>query len=87
MIAKELGEAMHKVMNKIIPGIIGSGVLMGSAFDALAGAPVGVPGPLAGIGLPALAVGAGAYWIVKRFYGNARGDRVSRNASDLEDGV
>jgi hypothetical protein len=28
--------------------------------------PVGAPGPIAGAGLPILAIGFGAYWLVKR---------------------
>ena len=33
---------------------------------ALAGAP-SVPGPIVGAGLPALAILAGGYWLVKKF--------------------
>ena len=29
-------------------------------------APVGAPGPIAGTGLPILAIGYGAYWLAKR---------------------
>jgi hypothetical protein len=29
--------------------------------------PHGVPGPIAGAGLPILAVGYGAYWLVRRY--------------------
>ena len=39
--------------------------------ESAAGGPVGpilaVPGPIAGAGLPILAIGFGAYWLVKRF--------------------
>jgi uncharacterized membrane protein len=38
---------------------------------ALAGV-VGVPGPIAGIGLPALALIGGAYWIARKFFGRKR---------------
>jgi hypothetical protein len=28
---------------------------------------VGAPGPIAGVGLPILAIGYGTYWLVKRY--------------------
>jgi hypothetical protein len=31
------------------------------------GIPFGAPGPVAGVGLPLLAIGYGAYWLVKRY--------------------
>lgn len=37
-----------------------------TTVSAWAGIAVGVPGPLAGVGLPALAVGACGYWIYRR---------------------
>ena len=41
--------------------------LVGVADSAFAGlAAVGAPGPIAGAGLPILAIGYGAYWLVKR---------------------
>ena len=43
---------------------IGLGVLMGPAF---AGSQTG-PGPVAGIGLPALALIGGAYWVGRKFF-------------------
>jgi uncharacterized membrane protein len=45
--------------------------LVGVVDSAFAGVPNGtiraVPGPIAGAGLPILAIGFGAYWLVKRF--------------------
>jgi hypothetical protein len=40
-----------------------------ASVPALAGSggPVGAPGPIAGAGLPIIAVGYGAYWLVNRF--------------------
>ena len=46
--------------------IFGFGVL---AEPALAGGPVGVPGPIAGIGLPALVLVGGAYWLGRKLFG------------------
>ena len=43
---------------------IGLGVLMGPAF---AGSQPG-PGPVAGIGLPALALIGGAYWVGRKLF-------------------
>jgi hypothetical protein len=34
----------------------------------------GVPGPIAGAGLPILAVGYGAYWLVRRYGRKAKGN-------------
>jgi hypothetical protein len=43
-------------------------VLVGAADSTFAGpSPLGAPGPIAGAGLPILAVGFGVYWLVKRF--------------------
>jgi len=39
--------------------------------SALAGSP-GVPGPIAGIGLPALVLIGGAYWLGRKFFGGKR---------------
>jgi hypothetical protein len=39
--------------------------LLGISSPAFAGAPA--PGPIAGAGLPFLAIGYGAYWLVKRY--------------------
>jgi hypothetical protein len=38
---------------------------------ALAGSP-GVPGPIAGVGLPALVLIGGAYWLGQKFFGRKR---------------
>jgi len=38
---------------------------------AFAGA-VGVPGPVAGVGLPALVLIGGAYWVVRKFFGGKK---------------
>jgi hypothetical protein len=39
---------------------------------ALAGAPPSVPGPIAGIGLPALVVIGGTYWLGRKIFGRKR---------------
>jgi hypothetical protein len=42
--------------------------LFGAVDPAFAGiTTLGAPGPIAGVGLPVLAVGYGAYWLVKRY--------------------
>jgi uncharacterized membrane protein len=42
--------------------------LVGVVDSAFAGSAIrAVPGPIAGAGLPILAIGFGAYWLVKRF--------------------
>ena len=46
--------------------LVGFGVLV---EPALAGGPVAAPGPVAGIGLPALVLIGGAYWIGKKVFG------------------
>jgi hypothetical protein len=47
-------------------GLVGFGVL---AEPALAGSPTGVPGPIAGVGLPALILIGGAYWVGRKLFG------------------
>jgi hypothetical protein len=47
---------------------IGFAVLVETAH---AGSP-GVPGPIAGIGLPALVLIGGAYWIGRKFFGRKK---------------
>jgi hypothetical protein len=37
------------------------------ATESAFAAPVGAPGPIVGAGLPILAIGYGAYWLVKRY--------------------
>jgi hypothetical protein len=46
--------------------LVGFGVL---AEPALAGGAAGVPGPVAGIGLPALILIGGAYWVGRTLFG------------------
>jgi hypothetical protein len=42
--------------------------LSGAIDPAFAGGgTLGAPGPIAGVGLPVLAIGYGAYWLVKRY--------------------
>jgi hypothetical protein len=55
---------------KIIP-IAGLALLCfaASVEAALAGA-IGVPGPVAGIGLPALVLIGGAYWVGRKIFGH-----------------
>ena len=53
---------------------IGGLALVGFAAlveTALAGAPA-APGPIAGVGLPALVLVAGAYWVNRRFFGRKK---------------
>jgi hypothetical protein len=43
-------------------------VLSGAVDPAFAGpTTLGAPGPIVGVGLPLLAIGYGAYWLVKRY--------------------
>jgi hypothetical protein len=39
---------------------------------ALAGGAVGAPGPIAGVGLPALVLIGGAYWLGRKFFGRKK---------------
>ena len=52
--------------------IIGLGSLGFSVLvePALAGGSVGVPGPIAGIGLPSLVLIGGAYWVGGKIFGH-----------------
>ena len=59
-------------MSNRISALFASAVIVITLADpAFAGfaavGPVGAPGPVAGIGLPILAIGYGAYWLVKRY--------------------
>jgi uncharacterized membrane protein len=55
-------------MRPIVTTLLGLGASVAFASSALAGVgPVIVPGPVAGVGLPALAVVGGAYWLVRKF--------------------
>jgi hypothetical protein len=53
---------------RLVQAIVVSAVLMLPAFaQATTISPVaGVPGPIAGAGLPLFAVGYGVYWLIKR---------------------
>ena len=46
--------------------LIGFAVLV---EPALAGPSVGVPGPIVGVGLPALVLIGGAYWVGRKLFG------------------
>jgi len=59
-------------MNKIAIAFIGSALLAALPGAAMASVPLGVPGPLAGAGLPALAVAGGALWLVRKFSNRQR---------------
>jgi uncharacterized membrane protein len=52
-------------MKPIMTTLLGLGVSVVLVGDALAGTVV-VPGPIAGAGLPALAIAGGAYWLVRK---------------------
>ena len=39
---------------------------------ALGGGAVGAPGPIAGVGLPALVLIGGAYWLGRKFFGRKK---------------
>jgi hypothetical protein len=57
------------IMNLIrIAGLasLGFAVLVEPAFAG--GTPSGVPGPIAGVGLPALILIGGAYWLGRKFF-------------------
>jgi uncharacterized membrane protein len=54
-------------MRPIVTTLLGLSISVALVGDALAGALVRVPGPVAGVGLPALAVVGGAYWLVRKF--------------------
>jgi hypothetical protein len=64
-----------RVMAKITLGILSAAALAGflvftsppaSACNVHGNCNHGAPGPLAGAGLPFLAIGYGAYWLIKR---------------------
>lgn len=48
------------------------GGLIAFSSISLAGAIPGAPAPIAGVGLPALAIGAAGYWLVRKIR-NGRG--------------
>ena len=48
--------------------LLGLAALAESAFAG----EVGVPGPIAGIGLPALVLIGGTYWLGRQFFGRKR---------------
>jgi len=53
-----------------IAGLVSGGVAI-LVVPALAGVNP-VPGPIAGIGLPALAIIVGAYWVGRKYFGRKR---------------
>jgi hypothetical protein len=58
------------VFTRVLAGLalVAITIALAGADSAFAGpSPLGAPGPIAGAGLPILAVGFGAYWLVKRF--------------------
>jgi hypothetical protein len=64
-----------KRIARIMAGVAVVGVLGVAALPALSQTPVpsispvahrGAPGPIAGAGLPVLAVGFGVYWLIRR---------------------
>jgi len=60
------------VMNIIrIAGLATVGFAV-SVGPALAGGTAGVPGPIAGIGLPALVLIGGAYWAGRKIFGREK---------------
>jgi len=58
-------------MNLIRIAVLASVGFAALAESALAGVG-GVPGPIAGIGLPALVLVGGAYWIGRKLFGRKR---------------
>jgi hypothetical protein len=59
-----MGEWMFKT--KLAPFVFAAlGILSSSIESALAGT-VGVPAPIVGAGLPAMAVLGGGYWLIKK---------------------
>ena len=58
-------------MNLIRIAVLASVGFAALVQTALAGE-IGVPGPIAGIGLPALVLIGGAYWVGRKFFGRKR---------------
>ena len=52
--------------------IVGVSVSLAVLVEPALAGQVGVPGPIAGVGLPALALIGGAYWIGRKFFGRKR---------------
>jgi hypothetical protein len=50
---------------------VASGGLAGLVETAFAGT-ASVPGPIAGVGLPALVLIGGAYWVGRKFFGRKK---------------
>jgi hypothetical protein len=48
--------------------LVGFAALVETAFAGQ----VGVPGPIVGVGLPALVLIGGAYWVGRKFFGGKR---------------
>jgi hypothetical protein len=60
------------VVSRILTGLIAvviATALFGAIDPALARGGRGAPGPIAGAGLPLLAVGYGTFWLVRRLRG------------------
>jgi hypothetical protein len=55
------------VFNRISALFSSVAIVAVCAADPAFASPVPAPGPIAGAGLPILAIGYGAYWLVKRY--------------------
>jgi hypothetical protein len=55
-----------RLFNRVFPVLVLGAMVVWAADPALAG-PLSAPGPVAGVGLPIVAIGYGAYWLVKRY--------------------